>query len=89
MLSSISLFSFERGNIIYLAVINSIFFLVNYQSENKIIREMSFIALAIAAALKGFPALLGILLLYDKRHKEAIRLIVHGVIFSFLPFCFS
>ena len=88
MFSSIFIFSFERGNIIILTVVCLFFYILNYNNENKMIRELSFVALAIAAALKGYPALFGILLLYEKRYREAIRLVVYGIIFAFIPFLF-
>ncbi len=88
LLSSIFIFSFERGNIIFLAASGSFFFILNYKNENKVIKEIAFILLAFAAALKAYPAILGILLLFEKRYKDAIRLAVYGIIFMFLPFLF-
>ena len=52
--SGIALFSYERGNVIYLAVIGMVCFIEHYQSENKVLREWAFIALAFAAAIKGY-----------------------------------
>lgn len=86
MLSGVSLFSYERGNIIVLAVCGMIFFLVTYDSDNKLLRELGYMALAFSAALKGYPALLGLLLIYKKQWKEAIRLVIYGVIVAFGPF---
>ena len=80
--------SYERGNLIFLSVIFTTFYIVNYQSENRLIRELAYISLAFAASLKGYPALLGILLLYDKNFKDAIRLLIYGFSFSFFPFVF-
>ena len=57
--SGIALFSYERGNVIYLAVIGMVCFIEHYQSENKVLREWAFIALAFAAAIKGYPAIFG------------------------------
>lgn len=88
LLSSIFIFSFERGNTIILAAGCLFFFILNYKSDNKIIRELAFIALAVAAALKAYPALFGILLIFEKQYKEAIRLAVYGLVFTFLPFLF-
>lgn len=86
MISGIFLFSFERGNLIILSAFFSTFFLFNYNSANKYLKEFAFLCLAFSASLKGFPALLGILLIYEKRFVEAIRLIVYGIIIAFLPF---
>lgn len=86
--SGIFLFSFERGNIIFLAAFCTSFFLINYDNENKYVRELSFIALAIAAGLKAYPALLGVLLLFDRQYKSALRLIIYGILAFFVPFLF-
>lgn len=88
MLSGIFIFSLERGNLIILSALLTSFFIFNYNSSNKIMKEIAFICLAFAAALKAYPALLGILLIYEKRYKEAIRLIIYGIIAGFLPFIF-
>jgi len=86
MLSGTFLFSFERGNLIILTAVLVSFYLANYNSSNLLVRELSFIFLAIAAALKGYPALLGLLLLYDKKFVESLRLCLYGLIFVFAPF---
>lgn len=88
ILSGAFLRAFERGNIILLAIVCVIFFIMNYKSEKKVLKELSFISLAIAVALKGYPAILGILLLYEKRWMEAARLVVYGLLFIFVPFLF-
>lgn len=88
MLSSIFMFSFERGNIILLAAVFSSFFVFNYDNKNPLIKELAFVSLALAAALKISPALLGILLIEEKRDKESTRLILYGLLFFFIPFFF-
>lgn len=89
-LSGIMLFSIERGNLIILTVAFCTFFLAEYRSKSAIMRELSYIALALAAALKGYPALLGILLLYDKQWFRAMRLVIYGIIATIVPFfCFK
>lgn len=86
--SGISLFSLERGNLIYIAVINLAFFIMGYHSSKAVIRELSYVALAIAAAFKIYPALFGLLLLYERRYKDTARLALYGVITTFLPFLY-
>lgn len=88
MMSGIFIFSYERGNNIFLAASCSIIFVFNYNHKNKVIRECSYIALAIAAGIKVYPALLGILLIFDKNYRGAFRLIIYGIAFAFLPFLF-
>lgn len=89
MLTSSGMISvLDRGNCTVLALIFSMIFLFGYESDNKIIKEFSLIALAIAAGIKIYPAILGVLLLRDKHYKEALRAIVYGVVFFFGPFLF-
>lgn len=86
MFSGAAIFSYERGNIIILTVSGMVFFLATYESDHKILRELGYMSLAIAAALKGYPAILGLLLVYNRQWKEAIRLVIYGIIASFGPF---
>ena len=86
--SSVFIFAYERGNIIFLAVSLCLFFLVCYKSENKILRELALISLAFAAALKGYPAILGLLLIHDKKFFAAVRCCIYGLLLMFLPFLF-
>ena len=78
----------QRGNIALLSLVFSMFFIFNRKSENKFIRELSFILLAIAAGIKLYPAAFGLLLLADNKYKDAIRLAVYGIICIILPFFF-
>ncbi len=88
MLSGIMLFSLERGNIVLLTVVLCNFFLMGYRSENRWVRHLSYIALALAASLKVYPALLGLLVLRQKRFREAFCLAGYGVLAVFVPFFF-
>ena len=80
------LYAYERGNIIIIALVCSMFFVFFKDSENKIVRELSLILLAIAAGVKIYPAFLGMLLLYDKEYKRAARTLVYGGMCFFCPF---
>jgi hypothetical protein len=64
------------------------FFVFNRNSENKFIRELSFILLAVAAGIKLYPAAFGLLLITDRKFKESIRLLIYGLICFILPFFF-
>ena len=86
MVSGVMLFSYERGNIILLTVSGMLFFLATYESEHKVLRELGYMSLALAAALKGYPAILGLLLVYKRQWKEAVRLLLYGIIAAFGPF---
>ncbi len=81
-----NLYSFERGNIIGLAVIFLLVFTIFYRSENKWIREIALVCLALSAGLKLYPALFGIILIAEKRWKDAIRAVIYGVLIFFVPF---
>lgn len=76
----------ERGNnILYVATcLLAAIYLKDSDSRYK--RELALIFIAIAAALKVYPAVFGILYLYEKRIKEAFRLILYGILFFFIPF---
>ncbi len=50
------------------------------------LKELSFIALAFAAAIKIYPAIFGLLLVKRKRIKETMRLVLYGVIAFIMPF---
>lgn len=86
LVSGVMLFSYERGNIILLTVSGMLFFLVTYESDHKLLRELGYMSLAVAAALKGYPAILGLLLVYKRQWKETVRLLLYGILASFGPF---
>ena len=86
LLTAPFLFSVERGNSIILVIALMMAFFFGYDSENKVVKELSLIALAVAAALKISPALLGIILIYKKDWKAAVRTIIYGIIMFFGPF---
>lgn len=88
--SSIVMHSIERGNIILLAADCTLFFVLAYRSEHTVVRELALVALATATALKGYPALVGMLLLFDRRYLAALRCALYALALIFLPFlCFT
>ena len=82
------IFIIERGNSLLAVFLFIMFYFRFYNDKNKLLRELSFISLALAAAIKLTPAILGVLLLMERRWKEAIRTIIYGVILFFVPFSF-
>lgn len=80
------LFAVERGNVILLSFIFLLYFIAHYQSENKVLRETALLSLALSAGLKLYPAAFGILLLYEKRWKEAVRTILYGILALIIPY---
>ena len=86
--SGVYLFALERGNLIVLSLSLTIYFLNHYNDNVKWKKELSFIFLAMAASLKIFPAVLGLLVIIDGKWKDAFRLVIYGVLFAFIPFLF-
>ena len=88
MFSHSMLWAYERGNIIILSFIGSLFYVLFYDSHSKICQELALLSLAFAAGIKIYPAIFGILLLYNRDYRKAFRLILYGVAFFILP-CFA
>lgn len=86
LLSMPFMFALERGNIILLSFVFSLFFCAYFDSPQKWVREMAYIALAIAAAIKIYPAILGLLVVKKGKIKECLHLVIYGILFFFLPF---
>ena len=82
------IFTIERGNSILAVIVFVLFYLCFYDHDNRFLRELAFIALAIAAAIKMSPAILGVLLLFEKRWRDAIRTVIYGLLLFFMPFLF-
>ena len=82
------LFQFERANIIFISLLGTMAFFAWIDSDNQYLREAALIALALSAALKIYPAIFGLLLIKEKRYKEAVRLVIYGILCFFLPFLF-
>lgn len=80
------LYVIERGNVILIALFFCFIFVCGYKSENKKIRYLSYLALAVAVGFKIYPALLGILILRESRYKEAVVCCIMGLCMLFLPF---
>jgi len=82
-------FAISRGNIIFFAFMFTMLFLAGYKSNNKIIRELSYISLAIAGAIKIYPLFFGVLIL-KKSIFQSIRVGIYFLLLFFLPFlCFE
>lgn len=88
LFSGAMLFSLERGNIILLAAIGTTGYVCLYDSEDKRKRYLAFFLLSLAAAIKVYPAILGILTLQQKRWKETIHFVIIGMATAILPFFF-
>lgn len=84
------LFLIERGNIMILSLLGVLVFFLLKNSSKLWIRNVGYICLAIASAIKIYPAIFGLILMKDKKYREAIRLAVIGsavFLLTFLLFC--
>lgn len=82
------LFQFERANIILVSLIFLILFFLLKDSDKPRLREVALICLAISACIKIYPAIFGLILLKEKRFKEAGRCILYGILLFVIPFLF-
>lgn len=80
------IFTIERGNIILLSMILVGFYSVGINSENKFVKEISLICLAMASCIKIYPAIYGFILIKKREFKMAMRAIIYGLMTFFLPF---
>ena len=78
------IYAIERGNVILITFLLLFFFIKNYKNQNKIIHELSLLALAMAFGFKLYPAIFGILLLKDKQFFSAIRSAFYGITLSII-----
>lgn len=82
------IYCIDRGNIVIVALLFSLIFVLGYDSKSYFIKEISYICLAIATGLKIYPVILGILLIKNKMWKESLRTVIYGLIFFFFPLIF-
>ena len=84
------LYQFERANLIFLVMTLTMLFLAWKDEKNPVLRELSYVSLAAAAGMKLYPAIFGLLLIREKKYKEAARLTGYGIALFVLPFvCFD
>lgn len=88
VLSMPVIFTIERANLILITVFCMLFFAFYYDSDNRVMRELALLSLAVAFAFKITPAVFGMLLLYNKKVKEAIRAAIYALLAGIVPFLF-
>ncbi|MCR4745912.1 MAG: glycosyltransferase 87 family protein [Lachnospiraceae bacterium] len=86
--SNVVLSSITSGNIAFSVSVILLMAMALRDSKNGILREISLILIAIAACFKIYPCVMGAHYLREKRYKEAVRLIIYGILLFFLPFVF-
>ena len=79
----------QCANIAFFVVILLLLAIDFKESNSKIKQELAMILIAIAAAIKIYPAVFGLLYIAEKKYKEAIRLIIYGILFFAVPFAFT
>lgn len=79
-------YCYERGNIILQTLMFLLIFIRFYKSENRVLKEIALISLALATAIKIYPVFFGLLLIKNKMWKESLRAVLYGIAFFFLPF---
>lgn len=80
--------AFERGNIVVISLIFALLFILHRNDEHGWKRELSYVCLAIAAGLKLYPAVYGLLLLKERKWGAAARTVLYGIAAIFIPFLF-
>lgn len=75
----------DRGNFLLLCTVCVIVFVAFYDSENKFAKELALICLAVAAAIKIYPAVLGLLLIKKGNTKTVVRTVIYGLVAFALP----
>lgn len=88
LFSSVFIFSLERANFVFLSASLINYYLTYYDSNNQKLKGFSLICLCVAAALKGYPAFFGLLLLKERRYKDILFCIVFTLVIAIVPFFF-
>lgn len=86
LISTPFIFLIERANYAFLTFFFTAMFLFDYNSQNKVKKELSYIYLAIASATKLYPAIFAVLLLKRKNYKGVIKSVIYTSILFVLPF---
>lgn len=84
--SAPAIFMFERANNIIIVLICTLIFTALHDSERRVLRELSLVALAIAVATKMYPIVFCAMLLKDKRFKDIFKVIFYSVLLFVVPF---
>lgn len=78
----------EHSNMVlptYLLILLAFYF---RESPSKWKQELALLCIAVAAGLKIYPAIIGILYLKEKKFSKAFRLVIYGLLCYIIPFAF-
>ena len=79
------MYCLERGNILTLCFVFTAFFVFFEGDENRLVSELALISLALAAGIKLYPAIFGVILILEKKYKKAVRCLIYGILAFALP----
>ena len=79
----------ERGNIAVLTSVLCLIGLTFKDSDKKLLKIIGIVCLILAVNIKLYPAIFGILYLYEKRFKEAISFTIGSIILFFASSTFT
>ena len=80
-----TLAAIERGNVILIAFVLTFFFVEHYNDDNRVMSELSLVALAAAFGFKLYPCIFGLLLLKDHKFLATARCILYAVLLTVIP----
>ena len=75
-----------RGNTIYFAMIFLLLFLVLYESQSAVLREVGYVCLVLAGLIKIYPLFFGVFLLAKKKIWASARIAIYYFVLFFLSF---
>lgn len=77
-----------RGNFIVLSLLLLLIFIMFYNDDNKIVKNLALLSLAIAFNIKSYAAVFGLLLLYNRQYKDCIKAAIISLVLFIVPFYF-
>lgn len=86
--SNFMIYGISRGSNILLVFTFVALFLRFKESENNVLREISYIALAVAGAMKIYPFFFGIYIVRQRKWKDCLRIALYGILLIVFPFAF-
>ena len=88
LLSGLFVYTIERANLILVSISSIAYFIALYDSDSASERRTAIIMLAVAACIKVYPALFGLLYIRKKMYKELLYAAGVSFLLAFLPFLF-